>query len=481
MALMESSRLKQYLNTVFFETRTGSGDGIQKALGAGFKQIISVELNQKNFEQARERFKSNTSVKILFGKSHEAMEDLLQSIDSPITFWLDAHFNSPQGKTCADNGFSLSPLLKELDAIRRSRKNKKDIIIVDDVRLFGQYGFSKGEVIQKLYDMNKNFIIRCEDGEGQNIDLKNDNLVAYYDAGKKKELICHSASGMCNRITVLVSGLALAEETGRKFTMFWPKTSTCNCSFSDLFTNKLNIIEEETDINLFMQHNASKGKTDFLQYTDKILKITSNSWLFNEEYSHHARLRSRTKEIFCELEPVSHIQDKVSKIKNEQFTKQTMGMHLRRGDYRVLAPKHIYNTNLALKDATRFLNKYSGSRIFLSTDDDAKNPFNSKVLIKKEGVVDKFKNKFGDRCFTSNPSSLDRDSSKSIQDALVDLLLLRETDFFIGTRMSSFSLLAIFANDIKYWLYDPFALSFKAFYSKIPYFFSRLKEKFIKN
>ena len=41
--------------------------------------------------------------------------------------------------------------------------------------------------------------------------------------------------GLCNRLRVLTSGLAVAEATGRSFRMLWPVTVACAARFGDLF------------------------------------------------------------------------------------------------------------------------------------------------------------------------------------------------------------------------------------------------------
>jgi hypothetical protein len=64
-----------------------------------------------------------------------------------------------------------------------------------------------------------------------------------------------------------------------------------------------------------------------------------------------------------------------------------------------------------------------------------------------EGVGERFREHFGERVVSTTPRSLDRGSAPAIQDALVDLYLLRQTEFFVGTRDSSFSAMAVFGRD----------------------------------
>jgi hypothetical protein len=47
-----------------------------------------------------------------------------------------------------------------------------------------------------------------------------------------------------------------------------------------------------------------------------------------------------------------------------------------------------------------------------------------------------------------SPRSLDRQTPEAVQDALVDLWLLRSTDYFVGTYRSSFSEMAVVGRSI---------------------------------
>ena len=49
---------------------------------------------------------------------------------------------------------------------------------------------------------------------------------------------------------------------------------------------------------------------------------------------------------------------------------------------------------------------------------------------------------------TPKPRSLDRHTPEAIEDALIDLWLLRSTDFFVGTVGSSFSEMAMFGRAV---------------------------------
>lgn len=81
----------KYPNNWFVESGTHIGEGIQRALNAGFKNIISVELGLNYYNFSVNRFKSKSNVHIYLGDTEDLLEGLISPINEPITFWLDGH------------------------------------------------------------------------------------------------------------------------------------------------------------------------------------------------------------------------------------------------------------------------------------------------------------------------------------------------------------------------------------------------------
>lgn len=161
---------------IFVESGTYVGDGVQLAIDCGFEKIISVEISKKYYEYAAERFSSNKSVNIIFGDSYFEFQKICQSLNEPVFFWLDGHFDR-FGDT---QGFLKCPLLKELDWIKSMSINN-NIIVIDDLRVFGNLNeidwgidLNLEEIITKIKNINKNYHISYEDGW-----KKNDILFAY--------------------------------------------------------------------------------------------------------------------------------------------------------------------------------------------------------------------------------------------------------------------------------------------------------------
>lgn len=144
----------QFLNKYFVETGTFSGDGISKALGAGFKHIRSVEFDLNFVNSARQRFANNPNVKIIHGSSAEALWKTIMDIEEPITFWLDAHIFPPlPGKNC--------PLIEELEQIKK-HPIKTHTILIDDMHCAGTAAFDflvQADLIAKILEINPNYKI----------------------------------------------------------------------------------------------------------------------------------------------------------------------------------------------------------------------------------------------------------------------------------------------------------------------------------
>jgi hypothetical protein len=93
------------------------------------------------------RFAKDNRVKILLGNTLDVLSDLLPKINQNICFWLDAHFpgaDNPSplyGQHDAEQNDDIRlPLEKELDLIKNLRSKYKDIILIDDIKLYRNNG-----------------------------------------------------------------------------------------------------------------------------------------------------------------------------------------------------------------------------------------------------------------------------------------------------------------------------------------------------
>lgn len=135
----------KYPNPVLIETGTFGGDGVQAALIANcFGSIHSIELRRPSAERATDKFKQNKNVTIHNGNSGELLGQLLEQIDTPVTFFLDAHGAYEKKNNC--------PIIEELEAIGKHPLCKHHTIMIDDVRLFlvGGWGVHLDQIRESL-------------------------------------------------------------------------------------------------------------------------------------------------------------------------------------------------------------------------------------------------------------------------------------------------------------------------------------------
>lgn len=260
-----------------------------------------------------------------------------------------------------------------------------------------------------------------------------------------RALVLISHQGLCNRLKVLLSGLVVAETTHRAFTMHWTPTRTCAARFDQLFQNAWNITPERAafaDDALDFSLTPWDKFPDLLASTKPNLKIQHFGWLLRPAlYPHHAPYMAQCAKKFVELEPRVEIQERIESFQQQFFRARMVGVHLRRGDFVTARPNVVNNLSGAMDALERFLAQAPNAGIFLCTDDGAPHASTRKPT-RAEGVAARFVERFGERVVSTTPRTLDRDKPEAIQDALVDLWLLRRTDYFVGTHASSFSEMA---------------------------------------
>lgn len=140
MSALNTIQLKEIINSFnlidadlecFIETGTFKGQtSIQ--MSSCFKKVITIEISEALYSRALKKFKNYPNIEPYLGDSSIKLNEVLagNELDS-IIFFLDGHYSSGNtGKGKID-----CPLLEELLII--SKRNKSDLIIIDDYRLFG--------------------------------------------------------------------------------------------------------------------------------------------------------------------------------------------------------------------------------------------------------------------------------------------------------------------------------------------------------
>lgn len=169
-------KFKDFPNTIFIETGSYLGDGIQAALDSGnYELVISIELSPYYFAICAKRFDKNPKVNLYLGNSIDMLPKILSEVIVPCTFWLDAHYSG--GKTAKAGQDVL--ILEELRIIQ-NHYIKTHTILIDDMRAVGQGGahtdwgrFTKKQVEDLIHEINPAYDITYAFGI-----VENDILIA---------------------------------------------------------------------------------------------------------------------------------------------------------------------------------------------------------------------------------------------------------------------------------------------------------------
>ncbi|MBU3713326.1 MAG: hypothetical protein FGM46_00075 [Ferruginibacter sp.] len=119
---------------ILVETGTFRGDMVEAQMGY-FKQIFSIELSEKLWQDARDKFRSYNNIAILQGDSGKVLKDVMLQLKGPAVFWLDGHYSA--GETA--KGDKECPIFEEIDSIFTD-KRFSHILLVDDARCFNGQG-----------------------------------------------------------------------------------------------------------------------------------------------------------------------------------------------------------------------------------------------------------------------------------------------------------------------------------------------------
>jgi len=199
---------------------------------------------------------------------------------------------------------------------------------------------------------------------------------------------------------------------------------------------------------------------------DEHLRIRGSVWLVerNRLVPSHA-LFTATMHFLAALEPVLELAAQIDDFQRRHFRPYMIGVHLRRGDFVAVRPHVAGNTDQAMACVDQVMLQEPDAGILLCTDDGELRP--DGTVTPKEGVVEKFRNRYGERVVlaTAREAGNVRDSHA----ALFDLVLLRRTQAFVGTYSSSFSDVASVGRDIPKWFVAGGVESYRRFDALLRY------------
>ena len=122
----------------YIETRSYYGLNLEKVVDE-YKNLYSIGIEKI--------FIDNENIQIIEGDSSVKLPELCSEIEEGATFFLDAHY-SGEGTGYKEK---TSPIIKELESIFY-RKNNKDIILINNLRIFNERSFNQNNYKKAVLD-----------------------------------------------------------------------------------------------------------------------------------------------------------------------------------------------------------------------------------------------------------------------------------------------------------------------------------------
>jgi hypothetical protein len=147
---LQNLRVCRDLSGARMAIEIGSFKGVTtRRLSYLFDQVISVEIDETLFNEAKQRCSGRGNVELIHGDGSIVLPALGARLDRALLF-LDGHFSG--GET--GQGDEPEPVLKELDLLA-NHLDRLAAVVIDDFRLFGvEPGWpSKHEVLRKVEEM----------------------------------------------------------------------------------------------------------------------------------------------------------------------------------------------------------------------------------------------------------------------------------------------------------------------------------------
>jgi len=124
------SYLRGRAGVTFVETGSYLGDTIS-AVKDLCARVVSIEIDPELYEMCRRRFRRCPNVRIILGDCVAVLPQVLDALDGPAAFWLDAHYSGGvTGRGSVDD-----PVLSSLLQIR-AHGVRPCLILADDARCF---------------------------------------------------------------------------------------------------------------------------------------------------------------------------------------------------------------------------------------------------------------------------------------------------------------------------------------------------------
>ena len=265
----------------------------------------------------------------------------------------------------------------------------------------------------------------------------------------QKFIVCVNRAGIGNRLRGLVSAIRLCKLLKRKLLLYWENNQYCGCNFNDLFENKFDEVTKE-ELKKIKNKNSKIYKDVLEEGYEQYDYLIFDTWKFvflpeeiqndfnkayiskegsNVNFEFQRIPEDKKKEIInhlSELIPVESIRKIVENFSEENNLSNCIGLHIRRADY-----------DFTVEDR----GKVSSDRRFI---EKIQSMPNEKFLLCTDGVKteNNLKELFKDRIIVYPKGDRKRSKKESLQEALIDMLLLSKTKNIFGSYLSTFTELA---------------------------------------
>src|SRR5207244_971424 len=109
-----------------------------------------IEIMAGEVERLKPAFAGEPRVNLFAGPSPDVLRQLLGQIPMPIVFWLDAHYPGAHHNALTYDAVSEQylrlPLEHELAVIKELRGGQRDVILIDDLRIYERDHFEWGNL-----------------------------------------------------------------------------------------------------------------------------------------------------------------------------------------------------------------------------------------------------------------------------------------------------------------------------------------------
>jgi len=263
-----------------------------------------------------------------------------------------------------------------------------------------------------------------------------------------KSLVVYPKHGLANRLRALASASIVAEYTGRNLFVNWIPSKECNVEWEELFLNQIEshplpLSSYQVGINLY---DDTVIPMSWYQDIPR-LSVRDESYLVAVHTCRNFQPEEMTNEAYKEakslfyrnLLPVETVEKTVRDMQKRYFDGcDIVGVHIRRKDHLTFLKKDhrlVCPTKLFVEAMENILHAKPERKFFLATDDEREEEFIRQL--------------FPDNVIVYEKEGLGRNTTKGMQDALVDWVLLSKTSRIIASYASSFSQEAGIVNRIK--------------------------------